>query len=111
MFIICPDYYSVQKIKKMLSIIARIAPYRQNIQKLAGQTGTTRDTLLKYLFYLEKAQVVKWLSRDTFDRFLDYFGLIQIETERKWDADKFITKTDLLDRLFKIQPHRSGKFA
>ncbi len=60
------DYYSVQKIKKMLSIIARIAPYKPNIQKLAGQTGTTRDTLLKYLFYLEKAQVVKWLSRDTF---------------------------------------------
>ncbi len=48
-------------------------------------------------------------SLRTFERFLDYFGLIKIEAERKWDADKFITKTDLLDRLIKVWPHRSGK--
>lgn len=60
------DYYSVQKIKKMLSIIARITPFTPNIQKLTEQTGTSRDTLLKFLFYLEKAEIVKWLGKDTF---------------------------------------------
>lgn len=60
------DYHSVQKIKKLLAIIARIAPYKPNIQKLAQQLGSTRDTLLKYLFYLEKARIVKWLGKDTF---------------------------------------------
>ncbi|MCF8389030.1 MAG: AAA family ATPase, partial [Bacteroidales bacterium] len=60
------DYHSVQKIKKLLAVIARVAPYKPNIQKLAQQIGSTRDTLLKFLFYLEKARIVKWLGKDTF---------------------------------------------
>ncbi|MCK9410803.1 MAG: AAA family ATPase [Prolixibacteraceae bacterium] len=60
------DYYSVMKIKKMLGVLSRIVPYKPNIEKLALQADTTRDTLLKFLFYLEKAGVVKWLSKDTF---------------------------------------------
>lgn len=45
-------------------------------------------------------------SLRTFDRFLDYFGLIKIETvEKKWDSDKYITKTDLFDKLIKVHPH------
>ncbi|MGV8096057.1 MAG: ATP-binding protein [Mangrovibacterium sp.] len=60
------DYYSVIKIKKMLSVLSRVVPYKPNIEKLARQTNTTRDTLLRYLYYLERAEVVKWLSKDTF---------------------------------------------
>jgi predicted AAA+ superfamily ATPase len=60
------DYYSVMKIKKMLSVLSRIVPYKPNIEKLALQADTTRDTLLKFLFYLEKAGIVKRLSKDTF---------------------------------------------
>jgi predicted AAA+ superfamily ATPase len=60
------DYFSVMKIKKMLSVLSRIVPYKPNIEKLALQASTTRDTLLKFLFYLEKAGIVKWLSKDTF---------------------------------------------
>ncbi len=59
------DYYSVMKIKKMLAVLSRIVPYKPNIEKLARQADTTRDTLLKYLYYLEKAEVVKWLTKDT----------------------------------------------
>ena len=44
------DFYSVIKIKKMLSVLSRITPYTPNIQKLAQQSDTTRDSLLKYLF-------------------------------------------------------------
>lgn len=60
------DFNAVIKIKKLLSVISRIVPYKPNIENLAKQIGTTRDTLLKYLYYLEKAQVVKWLNRDSF---------------------------------------------
>lgn len=60
------DFYSVIKMKKMLAVLSRIVPYTPNIQKLARQTGTSRDSLLKFLFYLEKAGIVKWLSKDTF---------------------------------------------
>jgi len=60
------DYYSVLKIKKMLAVLSRIVPYKPNIEKLARQAGTTRDTLLKYLHYLEKAEIIKWLTKDTF---------------------------------------------
>ena len=42
----------------------------------------------------------------TFDRFLDYFGLIAIEQERIFSSPKYITKTDLFDRLIHIEPHK-----
>lgn len=42
----------------------------------------------------------------TFDRFLNYFGLINIEEERKgFDSIKYISKTDIYDRLIKCTPH------
>jgi hypothetical protein len=45
----------------------------------------------------------------TFERFLDYFGLITIEEERKgFDSIKYITKTDLFDTLINVQPHSKG---
>jgi hypothetical protein len=44
----------------------------------------------------------------TFDRFLDYFGLINIEEERKGlDSIKFISKTDIYDKLIKCTPHNT----
>ncbi len=60
------DFNSIIKLKKMLSIISRIVPYKPNIEKLAKQIETTRPTLLKYLFYLDKAQIIRWLGSDTF---------------------------------------------
>ena len=59
------DYFSVTKIKKMLAVLSRIVPFKPNIEKLAKQSGTTRDTLLKYLYYLERAEIVRWLTKDT----------------------------------------------
>jgi len=44
----------------------------------------------------------------TFDRFLDYFGLINIEEEGKGlDSKKYISKTDIYDRLIKCTPHNT----
>lgn len=46
----------------------------------------------------------------TFDRFLDYFGLINIEKEGNGlDSIKYISKTDIYDRLIKSTPHNSGE--
>jgi len=42
----------------------------------------------------------------TFDRFLDYFGLIKIDKEgRGLSTKRYITKTDYFDRLIKCTPH------
>ncbi|HOG04997.1 MAG TPA: hypothetical protein PK978_02025 [Paludibacter sp.] len=44
----------------------------------------------------------------TFDRFLDYFGLINIEKEGKeFDSNIYISKTDIYDRLIKCTPHNT----
>ena len=40
----------------------------------------------------------------TFERFLEYFGLITIDQEKGWDKPQYITRTDLFDKLFKIMP-------
>ncbi len=44
----------------------------------------------------------------TFERFLDYFGLINIEEEGKGlDSIRYISKTDIYDRLIKCTPHNT----
>lgn len=58
------DFNSIIKLKKLLSIISQIVPYTPNIESLAKEIGTTRPTLLKYLHYLDKAQIIKILNRE-----------------------------------------------
>ena len=56
-------------------------------------------------FYNPTERARRCYSLRTFDRFLDYFGLVQIEeVGEKWKPDKFITKTDLFDKLIKVRP-------
>ena len=59
------DFHSVVNLKKLISIISRLVPYKPNIKTLAEQIRVTRETLLRYLFYLEKAQIVKWIGKDS----------------------------------------------
>ncbi len=59
------DYNSILKLKKLVAIMANIVPFKPNIKELSAQISCTRDTLLKYLSYLDKAQVVRWLSSKT----------------------------------------------
>ncbi len=45
----------------------------------------------------------------TFERFLDYFGLISIdEVGKALNSQKYITKTDLFDKLIKCNPHNTA---
>jgi hypothetical protein len=48
-------------------------------------------------------------SLRTFDRFLSFFGGVVIEQERGMDAEKFIVKGDVFDRMFEILPHSSNQ--
>jgi hypothetical protein len=42
----------------------------------------------------------------TFERFLSYFGLVEIEKQGiMLDRENYITKTGLLDKLIKVRPH------
>ncbi len=49
-------------------------------------------------------QSARCYSVRTFDRFLDLFGLIKIDSDKRWDADKYITKTKLFDKLIGRTP-------
>ena len=56
------DYESILKIKRILMILAENGPLKPNIEKLADQVGTTRDSLLKFLKYMHKAGLIGWLT-------------------------------------------------
>ena len=60
------DYNSVIKLKKLLYVVSNIVPYIPNINKLAKQVGTTRDSLLKYLHLLHNAHILSWLSSNAY---------------------------------------------
>lgn len=47
-------------------------------------------------------RAIRCYSLRTFDRFLDYFGFIEIQQEKKYDAEKFIRKTPLFDEIINI---------
>lgn len=51
-----------------------------------------------------KEEAYSCYSLRTFDHFLDYFGLIKIEEEGSFlDCKKYITKTELFDKLIEIR--------
>jgi hypothetical protein len=59
------DFSSMMKIKKLVFIIASLVPYTPNINQLAVQLNSTRDTVLRYLQLLHTAHILRWLSQDT----------------------------------------------
>jgi len=60
------DFHAVQKLRLLLSVIAEIVPFKPNIVKLSKQAGISRETLLRYLYLLEKADLLLLLQTDTF---------------------------------------------
>jgi predicted AAA+ superfamily ATPase len=53
------DLRQSRKIFQLLQILAASVPFKPNISKLSERIGIERNTLLKYLHYLEKAQIVQ----------------------------------------------------
>ena len=60
------DYYSVVKIKKLFAVIASLVPFTPNVTQLSHDIETTRVSLLNYLYYLEKAQAIILLRKESF---------------------------------------------
>jgi predicted AAA+ superfamily ATPase len=59
------DYSAVLKLKRLVSILAEIVPYKPNVSKLSEQVGVSRETLLKYLYLLERADLLMLLQTHT----------------------------------------------
>ncbi|MEE9438495.1 MAG: AAA family ATPase [Saprospiraceae bacterium] len=52
------DYESTRQIKKLLSVISRIAPFSPNIAKLSRTLNIPRSSILLFIDYLESADVI-----------------------------------------------------
>jgi hypothetical protein len=59
------DYNAVHYLRKLVSILAEIVPYKPNIVQLSQQVGVSRETLVRYLYLLEKADLLILLQADT----------------------------------------------
>lgn len=57
-------YSTVEKTKKLLGIIAQRVPLVPNIHKLGEALETTRDSCLKMLYTLDRANIVSLLTRE-----------------------------------------------
>lgn len=60
------DYYSVIKIKKLFAVLAELVPFTPNMSQLSHDIETTRVSLLNYLYYLDKAQAIMLLNKESF---------------------------------------------
>ena len=58
------EIQTIKKIKKLLFIIAQRVPFTPNIKELSEILEVSRKSLLTYLIYLEKAQLVGLLQQD-----------------------------------------------
>jgi len=56
------NFSQIDKIKKLIYIIATSVPFTPNISKLAIATEISRMTLVEYLHYLESASIINTLS-------------------------------------------------
>jgi len=59
------EIHTIKKIKQLLFIIAQRVPFTPNIKELSETLEVSRKSLLNYLIYLEKAQLVGLLQQNT----------------------------------------------
>jgi predicted AAA+ superfamily ATPase len=55
------DYSHILKLKKLLLLIAESVPFKPNISELSSKVGITRDSVMKYFVYLQKAKLIYML--------------------------------------------------
>lgn len=56
---------TARKLKQMLLIVSRLAPYKPSIENLAVEIGVSKNNVPDYLVYLERAGMVGQLRDDT----------------------------------------------
>jgi uncharacterized protein len=64
-YIVDINIHSVNKIKRLLKVIARAVPFQPNITKLAESVDLSRNTLTQYLYYLEQSELLSLLTSKT----------------------------------------------
>jgi len=60
------DYYSINKIRKLFSILSTLVPFTPNVSQLSNELDVTRVSLLNYLFYLSKAHSILLLEKEAY---------------------------------------------
>ena len=58
------DYSSVVKLKRLLYVITTSSPFKPNVSELSQKIGVSRDTLLRYIHYLENAHLINLLKTE-----------------------------------------------
>jgi predicted AAA+ superfamily ATPase len=60
------DFTTIHNLRKLLMVISEIVPFKPNIVKLSKQLGINRDSLVKYLHWLGRADLLLLLETETF---------------------------------------------
>lgn len=80
------NFYSDKYLKAFPQFLESITPTYGTIEQYAGNCYSVR----------------------TFERFMNYFGLVKIKKEGKMlDRKNFIIKTEMFDKLIKVRPHNN----
>lgn len=58
------DFNAVQRLRTLLAVISEITPYKPNILKLSQQAGISRETLLRYLYFMGRADSLRNHGRE-----------------------------------------------
>lgn len=89
------DFKAVHYLRKLISILAEIVPYKPNIVKLSQQVGVSRETLLRYLYLLAKADLLILLQTST-------YGISKINKPEKI----YLNNPNLVNTLSDIQSNQ-----
>ena len=57
------DFAGIQKLKRLLMVLATSSPYTPNLKKLENELGINHRTLIKYLEYLSNAKIFNSLQK------------------------------------------------
>ncbi len=60
------DYSAIYTLRTLFAVLAESVPFKPNMLKLSKQIGIDRDTLLKYMNLLAKAELLLLLHSDTY---------------------------------------------
>ncbi|MFU8843579.1 MAG: ATP-binding protein [Bacteroidales bacterium] len=77
------DVAQGKKMLTLLKVIAASVPFKPNISKISEKTGLHRQTVLQYLFYLEKARMIRLINQ----------------------PDKYISRLQKPDKIFLDNPN------
>jgi len=88
------DYRAIFNMRKLLGLITEMVPFKPNITKLSQQIGLSRESLIKYLQYLKKADLIELL-------FSSRKGVSRLNKPEKI----YLNNTSIIFALYPTQPN------